>query len=98
MQYLILGYDGKDKDALMRRICARAEHLALGSKLIKEGKLHYGVAMLDEKERMIGSVYVCEFASKKELNAWLKVEPYVTGKVWKKITISPCKVGPSFSK
>jgi len=41
---------------------------------------------------MNGSIYIVDFLSRKELDKWLKVEPYVTGKVWEKIDIIPCKV------
>ena len=33
-----------------------------------------------------------------ERRASFRVEPYVTGKVWEKIEIKPCKVGPMFLK
>lgn len=39
---------------------------------------------------MKGSVFMVDFPSEKELNEWLEKEPYVTGKVWKKITIHKC--------
>jgi hypothetical protein len=32
------------------------------------------------------------FPSEKELHVWLKTEPYVVGKVWKKIEITRCNV------
>lgn len=96
MQFLVLGYDGKDKEALNRRLAVRDAHIQLGDKLRDEGKMLYGVAMLDEKGTMIGSALICEFDSRKELNEWLEVEPYLTGKVWKRVDVIPCKVGPSF--
>ena len=58
----------------------------------------YGVALLDEKGDMNGSAYIMEFPARKELDEWLKTEPYVTGKVWEHIEIIPCQVGPSFTK
>ena len=39
---------------------------------------------------MKGSVFMVDFPSEKELNEWFEKEPYVTGKVWKKITIHKC--------
>ena len=56
----------------------------------------WSVALLDEQEKMVGSVLITEFNSREELDKWLEIEPYVTGKVWEKIEVSPCRVGPSF--
>jgi uncharacterized protein YciI len=96
MQFLVLGYDGTDKDALNRRLAVREAHIALGDKMRDAGKMLYGAAILDDEEKMVGSVLVCEFENREELDAWLKKEPYVVGNVWKKLEVHPCKVGPSF--
>jgi hypothetical protein len=63
-----------------------------------EGKYLYGVATLSENGDMNGSVMVLDFPSRKELDEYLKTEPYVINKVWEKIEIVPCKVGPTFLK
>lgn len=96
MQFLVLGYDGSDAQALERRLAVRDAHIALGDKMRDAGKMLYGAAILDDSGKMIGSVLICEFPSRAELDEWLKVEPYVTGKVWQKIEVQNCKVGPSF--
>ncbi len=96
MQFLITGYDGTDEKALERRLAVREAHLALGDKMRDAGKMLYGAAILDEHGKMTGSVLICEFKSREELDAWLKEEPYVTGDVWRKIDVQNCKVGPSF--
>jgi hypothetical protein len=96
MQFLVLAYDGIDSDALDRRMAARPAHVALGDKLRDEGKLHFATAILDDSGKMIGSMLVAEFEDRAGLDQWLEVEPYVTGKVWEKIEIRPCRVGPSF--
>lgn len=98
MQFLVIGYDGKDKNALKRRLAVRAEHIALGNKLKKQGNILYGVAILNKNKKMIGSIYICNFPSRKKLNKWLEKEPYIIGNVWKKIEIKPCQVGPSFNQ
>lgn len=97
MQYMVLAHDFTDEHALDRRMKARPAHIALGDQLKAEGKLHFGAAILDEADRMIGSMYVAEFETRAELDQWLAQEPYVVQKVWDKITISPCRVGPSFA-
>ncbi|MBX9691234.1 MAG: YciI family protein [Cyanobacteria bacterium] len=96
MQYLVLGYDGDDDEALTRRLAVREAHIALGDKLRDEGKMLYGAAILDDTDKMIGSALICDFESREELDRWLEKEPYVTGGVWKKIDVQKCRVGPSF--
>ena len=96
MQFLILGYDGTDEQALERRLAAREAHLALGDRLRDEGKLLYGVAMLNGQGTMCGSMLVGEFESREQLDEWLAIEPYVVGKVWERVEVVACRVGPSF--
>jgi uncharacterized protein YciI len=96
MQFLVLGYDGTDEDALSRRLAVREAHISLGDKMRDAGQMLYGAAILDEAGKMTGSILICDFETREELDAWLKVEPYVTGEVWHKIEVKPCKVGPSF--
>ena len=94
MQFIVIAHDYPD--AFERRLAARQKHIELGDQMKAEGKQIFGVAMLNEKGEMMGSAIICEFDSRTELNEWLKVEPYVTGRVWEKIQVIPCKVGPSF--
>ena len=96
MQFLILGYDGNDPDALNRRLAVRDAHLALADKKQKSGNLLYAVAMLNEQGIMCGSMLVTEYPSRDELDKYLQKEPYITGKVWEKVEIILCKVGPTF--
>ncbi len=96
MQFLVFGYDGKDEKALERRMTHREAHLAGVVKMKAEGKVIYGIAMLDDQEKMIGSVMVMDFPSVAELDEWLKVEPYVIGKVWERIEVFHAKVPPLF--
>lgn len=96
MQFIITAYDGTDEKALERRLQAREEHLRGVEKRCKEGEHLYAAAILDDEEKMIGSLMVVEYPSKEELDLWLKEEPYVTGKVWEKIEVHPCKVPPIF--
>ena len=98
MQFLIIAYDGTDAEARNRRLAARGAHIELGDKLRDAGHLHFGTAILDEAGNMMGSMLVAEYESREELDAWLKVEPYVTGKVWVTIEVRPCRVGPSFER
>lgn len=96
MQFVVIAHDYKD--ALQRRLAAREKHVTFGDKMVLEGTALYGTALLDESEKMNGSVMVFDFPSRKELDEYLEKEPYVTEKVWEKIEVIPCKVGPSFTK
>ncbi len=96
MQFMLLGYDGTDPDALNRRMAAREAHIALGDKLVAEGHMLYGTAILDDNDKMIGSMLILNYPSRTDLDAWLEIEPYVTGDVWCEIKIVPVRVGPSF--
>ena len=97
MQFLIIAYDGDDKDAIKRRMKVREQHLEGVRKAKKEGKHLYGAAILDENNNMIGSIMVVDYPSKDILESeWLSNEPYVTGDVWRKIDIKPCRVADMF--
>jgi hypothetical protein len=96
MQFIVSAWDGTDSMALERRLAARPAHLELGRRLRSQGHHLYGVALLDEGGRMVGSVIIADYASRSELDAWLAEEPYVTGKVWERVDVRPCRVGPSF--
>jgi uncharacterized protein YciI len=96
MQFLVFGYDGKDDKAMERRLASRETHLTGVLKMKEEGKCIYGIAMLDENKKMIGSVMVMDFPSRAELDAWLKIEPYVVGKVWERIEVFNAMVPPLF--
>jgi len=64
----------------------------------EEGKAVYGVAILNEREQMIGSALVVDFPTRADVDAWLKTEPYVVGDVWRKIEVLPARVPPMFVK
>lgn len=87
MQFVIIGLDGTDADALERRLAVRSDHLALGETMTKDGRMLYGAALLNDDGKMKGSMLVMNFASEEKLNEWLKVEPYVTGDVWRDVTV-----------
>ena len=92
MQFMITAYDGKDKDALDRRLAVRDAHLEGAEKLKASGQLISGGAILDESEKMIGSAMFVEFESKAELDQWLATDPYVTGNVWQDISVQQVRL------
>jgi uncharacterized protein len=98
MQYIITAYDGNDDKALERRLAAREEHLKGVEQRLQAGQHLYGAAILDDEGSMVGSMMVVDFPTKAELDEWLKEEPYMTGEVWKRLEIQPCRVAPMFMK
>lgn len=99
MQFIVIGYDGTDEQALERRLTARQAHLAMAKKMHDSGRWLYAVAMLNDEKKMIGSVIVCDFESRTALDAqWLDNEPYVLGKVWEKIEVVQGQVAPFWDK
>lgn len=96
MQFIVTGRD--EAGAGERRMALRDKHLARANELLAGGNLLYGVALLDEGGRACGSVMVMEFPSRAELDRWLESEPFVVGKVWAEVEVTPCRVGPMFGK
>ncbi|HQH79731.1 MAG TPA: YciI family protein [Synergistaceae bacterium] len=87
MQFLVLGYDGTDPEALSRRLAVREEHLKLFREGLASGKFRFGTAILNDDGQMAGSAILAEFPSREALEEWLRREPYVTGHVWQTITV-----------
>lgn len=98
MQFIITAYDGKDENALERRLAAREEHLKVAETMFLEKKFLYAGAILDDNEKMIGSCVIVDFESREAIDAYLKEEPYVLGNVWQEIDIKPFRVAPLFLK
>jgi uncharacterized protein YciI len=87
MQFVLIGLDGTDVDAADRRQAVRSAHIARGDELLASGNLLYGAALLHDDGSMKGSLYVMNFRTEDELNKYLESEPYITGDVWRNITI-----------
>jgi uncharacterized protein len=96
MQWLIIARDGSDEGAPERRQAARPAHLENAARLQEQGHLLIGGALLDEDGRMIGSAAVAQFATREDLDAWLRTDPYVTGGVWQEIEVIPYRVAPHY--
>ncbi|MCX6557279.1 MAG: YciI family protein [Candidatus Aminicenantes bacterium] len=95
MQFAVIAYDGNDKDALARRMVVREAHLKVGKEMHDAGKWLYAAGILNDEGKMCGSMIVCEFESKAEMEKqWLSREPYIAGKVWQKIDIRRVQVAP----
>jgi uncharacterized protein YciI len=92
MQFVVIAYDGTDAEAPERRQKVREAHLE-GARLLKNsGAILTGGAMLDESGAVTGSVVIDDFESRAALDAWLALDPYVTGNVWRGIGVHPFRV------
>ena len=64
--------------------------------MMSRGYVLFSTAITDDEGNTIGSARVMQFTSRAELDDWLEKEPYVLNKVWQKIEIHPCRMGPAF--
>jgi uncharacterized protein YciI len=95
MQFLLVAYDGTDEQALQRRMAVREAHLTNAQKMFEAGELWYAAGILNEAGKMIGSMMLCDFPSRQDMEKqWLINEPYIVGKVWEKIEIARAQVAP----
>ncbi len=95
MQYIVRGLDGTDEKALERRMAARQNHLDMAKKMYQSGYWLYAAAILNDEGTMCGSVIVCDFESKEQMQEkWLDHEPYILGNVWEKMEITRAQVAP----
>ena len=92
MQFLLVAYDGTDPGAFERRMKVRPDHLEKITVLKKRGEFLLGGAILDDNEKMIGSMIVYEFPDRAALDRSLENEPYIVNTVWKKIEIRPYRL------
>jgi len=92
MQFMVTAYDGEDDEAMSRRMAVRQAHIDGASELKKSGNIIAGGAILNEAEQMIGSTLYVEFQNREELDNWLANDPYVTGGVWKDISVLPIRL------
>ncbi len=91
-QFLVIAYDGTDEQALARRMAARPAHLEGVKPMVEKGELIAGGAILDDNEKMIGSMALVDFPDRAALDAWLARDPYVTGDVWRRIEVQPFRL------
>ncbi len=93
MQFIVIAYDGTDDQALERRMAVREKHLKYAQEMFDAGKWLYATAILDDNDKMIGSMIMCNYPSREELQEqWLNNEVYVTSGVWKTMSVHRAKV------
>lgn len=84
---VIVAMDGTDAEAPARRQAVRAQHMARVGPLAAEGVLAMGGAIVDAAGAMRGSIAVTRHATDAQAQAWIAEDPYVTGGVWRDITL-----------
>lgn len=98
MEFVVTAHDHRDPGALDRRVATRPRHLEVVGELVKNGHLYCAAALLDDAQRMVGSIFICDFPTREDLDAWLRDDPYTTSNVWERIEVTPCAVGPFFRR
>lgn len=95
MHFVVVAYDGTDEGALDRRMAVREAHLNMAKGMLESGKWLYACGILDDEEQLIGSMIVCDFPSRDEMEKqWLDKEPYVLGDVWRAVKIHRALIPP----
>lgn len=94
MQFVVTAMDYGDAQALERRMQHREAHLDAVKRMIENGSFLSGGAILDDEGRMIGSTLHLQFPDRESLEAHLREDPYVKGKVWERIDIREVKLVP----
>ncbi len=86
----MIGWDRPDGGELRDR--HREQHLAHIQNLESEGRIVFaGPIRSDGNDRSIGAVIVLEAGSLEEARRTVDRDPYVSGKVFDSITVSPFK-------
>lgn len=89
-----IAMDGTDAEAPVRRAAARPAHLARVTPMAADGTLALGGAILDEAGAMRGSIMVTRHATDAAARAWMADDPYMTGGVWRDVTMHGTRFAP----
>lgn len=84
---ITIAWDGTDAEAPDRRLAARPGHFARMQPMATDGTLMFGGAILDEAGAMRGSIAVTRHATHEAARAWMAPDPYITGDVWRDISV-----------
>ncbi|WP_135075391.1 YciI family protein [Terasakiella sp. SH-1] len=92
MQFLVVAKDGKDPDALERRLVARPAHFERARLEKEKGVFILGGAILDEHDQMVGSSLYLELQDEDALKQWLADDPYSQQNVWQSFEIHKMRI------
>jgi len=90
-QFMVIADDYKNTGALERRMEVRDSHLQRMRVEKLRGTFIIGGAKLEEG-KMVGSMLLVELEDEAAVQQWLKDDPYVVGKVWEHIEITPFRI------
>jgi len=93
MGYVIIAWDGTDKDALDRRMAVRDRHLEVITRWAKEGRLQLGFPTFRADGSVAGSIM---FLDEDEVGAkeYLSEEPFAREGVWQSYEARPFRIAP----
>lgn len=91
-QFLITAIDYKDADALSRRMAVREQHLERMRAEKDKGVFVVGGAQINHSGNMYGSVLIVNLPDAAAVHEWAQQDPYITGKVWEDIQVTPFRV------
>ncbi len=92
---VIVARDGADDGAEARRLSVREAHMARVRPMAADGTLAVGGAVLDAPGgRMVGSIAVIARADDAGAGAWMAEDPYVTGGVWRDVSLHGTRFAP----
>lgn len=92
---VIIARDGTDEGAEARRLAVRGAHMERVRPMAADGTLAVGGAILDAPDgRMIGSIAVIARADDASARAWMAEDPYVTGGVWREVSLHGTRFAP----
>ena len=98
MQFIVIARDHTDAQALERRKTNRESHLAVIDGLRASGNMLTAGAMISDSGQVLGSVLLGEFESRSDLDAWLKIEPFVVKGVWETVDVKEFRPAPAFAR
>jgi hypothetical protein len=94
LQYVLIAHDDTHNvdDALKRRMAVREQHINRAHDAKSSGLLLVGGALMDNQDRMNGSLMVFEAENEGRVREWVAEDPYVKHGVWKTWSITPFKL------
>ncbi len=51
---------------------------------------------MSDDNKMIGTIKIVEFPTRRDFDDYMANEPYVTGGVWKEVQVTGFRTGPSY--
>jgi uncharacterized protein len=96
MLYLLVARNRPGLEALAKRQQLRVKQVEAVRMMANHGTMQFGGAILTEDGTPAGSMAVLNFASRAELDAWLRDHPYRTNSVWGEIEIWGLEPAPVF--